>query len=81
MNGSRITSILHAQAEIFNMEKLVEENRRFNYYLPVIDKKTNEIIGNIVVTVDYKKYFTEIFHSIQSGDISVAMGYKRLRRN
>jgi signal transduction histidine kinase/CheY-like chemotaxis protein len=54
-------TILRAQAEIFNMEKLVQENRRFNYYLPVIDRGTNEIIGNIVVTVDYKKYFTEIF--------------------
>jgi len=54
-------TILRAQAEIFSMEKLVQENRRFNYYLPVIDKKTNEVIGNIVVTVDYKKYFTEIF--------------------
>jgi len=54
-------TILRSQAEIFNMEKLVQENRRFNYYLPVIDKKNNEVIGNIVVTVDYKKYFTEIF--------------------
>jgi signal transduction histidine kinase/CheY-like chemotaxis protein len=54
-------TILRSQAEIFNMERLVEENRRFNYYLPVIDRETNEIIGNIVVTVDYKKYFTEIF--------------------
>jgi hypothetical protein len=51
--------ILHAQAEIFGMEKLVQENRKFDYYLPVI--KNNETIGNIVVTVDYQKYFLEIF--------------------
>jgi signal transduction histidine kinase/CheY-like chemotaxis protein len=53
--------ILHVQAEIFTMEKPVQENRKFNYYLPVINRKTNEIIGNIVVTVDYQKYFAEIF--------------------
>ena len=53
--------ILHVQAEIFTMEKPVQENRKFNYYLPVINNKSNEIIGNIVVTVDYQKYFAEIF--------------------
>jgi signal transduction histidine kinase/CheY-like chemotaxis protein len=51
--------VLHAQAEIYNIEKLVQENRKFDYYLPVI--KNNETIGNIVVTVDYQKYFKEIF--------------------
>jgi signal transduction histidine kinase/CheY-like chemotaxis protein len=53
------TFILHLQGEIFDMEKLVEENKGFEYYLPVI--KENMIIGNIVVTVDYKKYFEAIF--------------------
>jgi signal transduction histidine kinase/CheY-like chemotaxis protein len=52
--------ILHVQAEIHNMEKLVQENKKFDYYLPVLNKK-NETIGNIVVTVDYQKYFKEIF--------------------
>ena len=52
---------LHIQGEIFKMEKLVEENRKFNYYLPVINKATKETIGNIVVTVDYQKYFKAIF--------------------
>jgi len=51
--------ILHIQAEIFKKDTLVQENRKFNYYLPVI--KNNEVIGNIVVTVDYQKYFTNIF--------------------
>jgi len=50
---------LHVQSEIFKMERLVEENRKFNYYLPVI--KNNETTGNLVVTVDYQKYFSEIF--------------------
>jgi signal transduction histidine kinase/CheY-like chemotaxis protein len=55
------TFILHIQAEIVNMEKLVLENRKFEYYLPVFNRKNNEIIGNLVVTVDYQKYFKEIF--------------------
>jgi signal transduction histidine kinase/CheY-like chemotaxis protein len=58
--------ILHVQEEIFPMEKLVEENRKFNYYLPVIDK--NETIGNIVVTVDFQKYFKEIFTTFNLQD-------------
>jgi signal transduction histidine kinase/CheY-like chemotaxis protein len=59
---------LHIQSEIFNMEKLVEENRKFNYYLPVIDKKTSETIGNIVVTVDYQNYFKTIFSEFNLKD-------------
>ena len=51
--------ILHVQPEIFNREKQVKDNRRFNYYLPVI--KNDETIGNIVVTVDYQKFFKNIF--------------------
>ena len=53
--------VLHAQAEIYFMEDLVEENRKFDYYLPVLDEETHETIGNIVATVDYQKYFKEIF--------------------
>lgn len=51
--------ILNAQAEIFGREKLVQENYKSDYYLPII--KDNEPIGNIVVTVDFQKYFSEIF--------------------
>ena len=54
--------ILHVQAETFSTEKLVQENRKFEYYLAVLDKKTDKTIGNIVVTVDYQKYFAEIFN-------------------
>lgn len=53
--------VLHVQSEIFSMEKLATENRRYNYYLPVIDRNSNEAIGNIVVTIDFQKYFREIF--------------------
>ncbi len=48
-----------AQPSMVDMEKLVQENRKFEYYLPVYNKK--ELFGNIVVTVDYQKYFKEIF--------------------
>ena len=51
--------ILHAQAKIYDKEILVHENQKFDYYLPVL--KNNETIGNIVVTVDYQKYFKAIF--------------------
>lgn len=58
--------ILHVQAEIYDMEKRVQENQKFDYYLPVI--KNNKTIGNIVVTVDYQKYFKEIFSVFQLKD-------------
>ncbi|MBG0858558.1 MAG: response regulator [Bacteroidales bacterium] len=50
---------LHAQGELFNMEKAVQGNREIEYYLPVI--KNNTTVANIVVTVDYMKYFNELF--------------------
>lgn len=51
--------ILHAQATIYQEEKLVEENQKYNYYLPVL--KNTETIGNLVVSVDFQKYFKSIF--------------------
>ena len=59
---------LHVQGEIFKMEKLDQENKKFNYYLPVINKETKETIGNIVVTVDYQKYFKAIFSEFNLKD-------------
>ena len=50
---------LQRQGEIFDMEKSVRNNKKFEYYLPVI--KQNTAIGNIVVTVDYQMYFEELF--------------------
>jgi signal transduction histidine kinase/CheY-like chemotaxis protein len=58
--------ILHVQGEIFDMERLIEENKKFNYYLPVI--KDNITVGNIVVTVDYQKYFNKIFSEFNLKD-------------
>jgi len=51
--------VLHVQGEILPMHQLVSENRRFEYFLPVI--KDNKTIGNIAVSIDYQKYFNDIF--------------------
>jgi signal transduction histidine kinase/CheY-like chemotaxis protein len=51
--------ILHVQGEIYGMERLANEDRKYEYYLPLI--KDNVAEGNIVVTVDYQKYFSETF--------------------
>ena len=58
--------VLHAQADIYLMEKLVFENQRYDYYLPVI--KDNETIGNLVVTLDYHKYFKSLFSEFNLRD-------------
>ena len=51
--------ILHSQAKMYPVEVLIHQNQKYDYYLPVL--KNNETIGNIVVTVDYQKYFKAIF--------------------
>jgi len=51
--------VLHSQGTILEREALIENNRRFEYHLPVL--KDNKAVGNIVVTIDYKNYFDEIF--------------------
>jgi signal transduction histidine kinase/CheY-like chemotaxis protein len=40
-------------------EGLFYENKKYEYYLPII--KDNNTVGNIVVTIDYEKYFDKIF--------------------
>lgn len=50
---------LHVQGKIVPVENLVQNNKKFEYYLPVI--KDNNVVGNIVVTVDFQKYFSELF--------------------
>ena len=51
--------VLHIQQEIFDKEKLIETNRKYEYYLPVI--KSDVTTGNIVITVDYQRYFDLVF--------------------
>ncbi len=55
------TYSLHAQPEIFITERLVNDGKNYFYYLPVMDNRANKVIGNIVVSVDYMRYFSAIF--------------------
>lgn len=59
----------NSQGEIFGMEKLVPDGKKFNYFLPVYNNKTNELIGNLVVNVDYNKYFKEIFKTFNLREV------------
>lgn len=47
------------QREIVSMEKLVQKDNEFLYYATIL--KNGKPDGNIVVTVDYKKYFLKLF--------------------
>ncbi|MCX6301551.1 MAG: response regulator [Bacteroidia bacterium] len=51
--------ILHVQGEIFHQERMVIEDNKYEYFLPVFENSI--VVGNIAVSVDYKKYFDEIF--------------------
>ncbi|MCU0455354.1 MAG: response regulator [Bacteroidales bacterium] len=51
--------ITNVQSEIVYPENLYYENKRYSYYLPLM--KDNVAIGNMVVTIDYQKYFDAIF--------------------
>jgi Signal transduction histidine kinase len=51
--------VLHMQGEIIDRDKLIEENKKFNYYLPIYEN--NVAVGDIVVTVDYQNYFKKTF--------------------
>jgi signal transduction histidine kinase/CheY-like chemotaxis protein/PAS domain-containing protein len=52
---------LHVQGDLSESERLVYENDRHNYYIPVYSDMGNELTGNLLVTVDYKNYFTDLF--------------------
>lgn len=51
--------VLHIQNPVYERDTLVKAGRLNDYYLPVI--LDNRIEGDIVVTVDYDKYFDELF--------------------
>jgi signal transduction histidine kinase/CheY-like chemotaxis protein len=53
------TFILHSQGEIVEKDTLLKAEKLFNYFLPVINR--GKTIGNIVVTVDFQKYFSSLF--------------------
>jgi signal transduction histidine kinase/CheY-like chemotaxis protein len=58
---------LQKQADMINMEKLFKIDKMYYYVLPVFNKNS-ELIMDIVVTVDYQKYFNEIFKAFNLKD-------------
>ena len=58
--------ILHNQGEIIDKEILVERSNKFEYYLPLISN--NVAVGDVVVTIDYKSYFTALFGAFNLKD-------------
>ena len=58
--------VLHVQGEIVTRDTVVNTGRYYEYYLPVINNKVP--VGNIVVTLDYQKYFNEIFAAFKFHD-------------
>jgi two-component system, sensor histidine kinase and response regulator len=51
---------LREQTIIYPVERLERDGTKFSYYIPVIDNKAKTISGNIVVTLDYPKYFKSV---------------------
>ena len=47
------------QPAILKMETIVTNGEKYDYYYPIL--KDNIAVGNVVVTLDYKKYFSLIF--------------------
>jgi len=89
INWLEQTFVLHVQEEIMSGEQLISEGRNFVYYLPVLKGKLP--VGNVVVDIDYQKYFKQIFNTFDfqeyqwqwvvsdSGDIIYNNSSERLR--
>mgnify|MGYP002350956666 FL=1 len=58
--------VLHMQGEIIPEEVVISNAKFYDYYLPV--KKDNVLIGNVVVTVDFQRYFTGLFKAFSLKD-------------
>jgi signal transduction histidine kinase/CheY-like chemotaxis protein len=44
---------------IYTVEQLENERGKYKYYLPVLSN--GEVLGNLVITLDYTRYFSRIF--------------------
>lgn len=45
--------------DIYQVERLDNERDKYKYYLPVI--KDGRVLGNLVITIDFKRYFSRVF--------------------
>ena len=55
------------QKKLVTMDSLKFENSEFNYYITLLEKGGKQF-GNIVVTVDYKKFFQKLFSEFRVKD-------------
>lgn len=58
--------VLHAQEEILLRDMLILGARGYEYYLPVL--KDDRPVGNFVVSIDFKKYFNDLFSGFKTSD-------------
>ena len=58
--------VLREQGAISDREDLISDNHNYSYTLPVI--QGDIVIGNIVASVDFKRYFSEIFSEFNLKD-------------
>ncbi len=58
--------ILREQGEMSEREELLLSNHKYAYTIPVM--QGNLVVGNLVATVDFKRYFTEIFSEFNLKD-------------
>jgi signal transduction histidine kinase/CheY-like chemotaxis protein len=68
--------VLHVQPEIYDRDTLIQEKKRFNYLLPVIDVSKDQTVGNLVVSVDFQKYFDAIFNTFNLQDYATRTQYQ-----
>ncbi len=45
--------------QIYTVEQFEKERERYKYYLPVLSN--GEVLGNLVITLDFTRYFSRIF--------------------
>lgn len=58
--------VLHNQNEIYPRDTLLRHRQGYDYSLPII--RDNTVRGNLVVTVDHSKYFSELFSAFNLRD-------------
>ncbi len=67
--NKRISNIFitREQKELYPHEKIIRENGKYAYYLPVFTD--NRVTGNIVVKLDYNRFINTVFEKSHLGDI------------
>lgn len=53
------------QKPIISMDSLSQSNGEFNFYRTILRKNVGKQFGNIMVTLDYKKFFRKLFSSFK----------------